>query len=329
MSVDASEKPLEPGLTLLLSLFRLLQMVKIHLANNKLVVDSFAEFRQALSLICQTADSANIRLNRGRFYLNQERLNFPPGLAATVGKLAEYLQARGIVGLRFFDQEGLSDDGIIFFIRLINQAGREKDPLAWLQIECDKAKLTWVELMTDPRDAQIAGDGGGGSSAPQTTENRTQEPEVINLGDSVKSNDGDKSSDSVKQNDGGKSSDGDNPSDGLDLDGLDLSGLDLGGLDLSEGGGGETKDGGGGDGGGGDGEAGGGPAANRPAASPILDLTKTAFRQIMASTARATYSHALTSILDMTGHQQAVQKRVGLQKSKRVVQSLIDLLAKD
>lgn len=51
-------------------------------------------------------------------------------------------------------------------------------------------------------------------------------------------------------------------------------------------------------------------------------------RQTMTTMVRKTYSHALASIVNMT-RKLASQKRVGIQKSKRVIQNLIDILTED
>jgi HD-GYP domain-containing protein (c-di-GMP phosphodiesterase class II) len=212
------------GERLIQALFRLLQVVKIHQPNNALFIESIKEFREALAAISAERDTPTLRVIRGRFYLDEERLNLAAALVRTADKLIEYLEARSIHGLRFYMTSDLADEEIVKFVRLLNQAEREDDPLAWLQVRFDVEDCALVELLTE-HDLKSSGSGAG--------------------------------SEEEGDDEGRKSS-----------------------------------------------------------------------RQTTASMVRKTYSHALTSIVTMT-KKLASQQRVGIQKSKRVIQTLIDILSED
>lgn len=272
------------GHKLLMSLSRLFQLVRIHLPNNKLVVDSTREFREALHDICLSADGAYIRIYRGRIYLNQEKMNFDPMMSVAVNKLIEYLQSREIQGLRMYEKPELTNEDVVLVITLLNDAGKEKDPVAWLQVALDKANQSWVELQAEQENKAVADSGlasiasmstyGGGGPSPSQdglpggdteVENAQQLAEVFKAAAAE---------------------------DGKDFDVPPLS------------------------------------SSDSKQAVMLTDLARRTYAQVMASMARKTYSHALTSILSMSA-KSGVKKKVGIQKSKRVVQGMIEILAKD
>ncbi|MDR1044579.1 MAG: HD domain-containing protein [Candidatus Adiutrix sp.] len=169
--MSVSETNISLGEQLLWAFFRLVQMVKIHQANNRLIIEAIAEFREALHLICQETDGANVRLHRGRFFLNQERLNFRPSMAAAVTKLMDYLQVREIQGIRFYEKEDLTNEELVNFAHLLNRAEREKDPVGWLQVQLDTANYTWIEFLVD-RESKLL------TTETATAENEAADPEA-------------------------------------------------------------------------------------------------------------------------------------------------------
>ena len=262
MSEFEQKNPL--GEKLVLSFFKLLQMVKIHQANNKLVVDTIADFRLAIDAICADSDGANLRVHRGRLYLNQERLLFPANLTVAANKLIDYLGEREIQGIRFYEKQDLSNDEIVHFIQLLNQSAKVKDPVAWLQVQLDTANYTWIEFLADQDPSKTKGlsNLAGGS---------------------------------------GSHTEGEAPGEGAGGQGAEE------GKDISA----DTELG-----------------KRRFSSLTAADLAKRTYAQVMASMARKTYSHALTSMLNMTD-KFAQDKRVGIQKSKRVIQGMIEILTKD
>ncbi|MDR1921394.1 MAG: hypothetical protein LBS31_06590, partial [Candidatus Adiutrix sp.] len=241
------------GSELLLSLFKLLQMVKIHQANNKLVVDTIAEFRAALKKICSEADGANFRLHRARFYMNHVMLAFPASMQIPVTKLMEYFQARGIQGLRLYDSDSSSTEDIVHVVGLLNKAVQENEPVAWLQVQLDTANFTWVEFLSE-QDTKAKGGLSGEEAA-----------------------------------DGGEKAPASSPA----ADAAASAGQ-----------------------------------GRRAAPTPTAEVAQRTYHQVMASMARKTYSHALSSVLTMTD-KYSMNKRVGIQKSKRVIQGMIEILTKD
>ncbi len=279
-AVGEAGKALSIGQKLLFSLFKLFQMVKIHQANNRLVIETLGDFREALHTVCAQADGASIRVHRGRFYLNHERLNFTPSMLVTVNKLIEFLEARDIQGLRLYEKDQLADEEIVQFAKLVNQAGREKNPLSWLQVQLDVANYTWIEFLTD-------------------RDRKTFSPEAgFESGSDGEAGAGPAEADSLEA-----ASSETGPTETDLFEGLRAAVAE----DLTP-----PKD----------------YMAQHGHSPAMADLAQATYAQVMASMARKTYSHALTSVLDMTG-KQTLKKRVGIQKSKRVVQNMIEILTKD
>lgn len=232
MSIDGEDKKITPGEQLLWSLFKLLQLLKIHQANNRLVMETLDDFRGAVRELCYEEGSINLRVYRSRFYLNEERLVCRPTLAVAATKMTEYLQVRDVHGLRFQDCGDITDESIVRFVGLLNQAEKEKDPIGWLQIQFDNADFAWVELLVDQDFKLPAVDAG-----------------------------------------------------------------------LEE-------------------------LAQRTQSQAVGIMMHKAGSQAIASMARQSYSHALTSILNISG-KLAANRRVGIQKSKRVIHDMIEVLTKD
>lgn len=204
------------------TLFRLLQMVKIHQANNRLFIESIADFRETLGLIFTGGlrESVSLRIYRGRFYLNEERVTYSPSIFRIANLLIDYLRERELRGLRFYETDAISDQEVAAFVRLLNLAGRQDNPVSWLQVQLDTNNRAWVELLTD-HDFKFT----------------AQESE-------------------------------------------------------------------------------------------LEDLAQRTYHHAITSMARKTYSNALTSIVGLSG-QLAAKKRVGIQKAKRVIQSMIEILTED
>ncbi|MDR1166759.1 MAG: HD domain-containing protein [Deltaproteobacteria bacterium] len=144
-AAKAPAKKVSPGERLLHSMFRLLQVVKIHQANNKLFADNVKSFRDILMELWRDGFGANFSMYRGRFYLNDERIVYSPTMWATSAKMTEYFQTRGLSGLKFLPASELSDDAIVGFMDVFNRATRDTNPTAWLRAKLQES-YPWVEI---------------------------------------------------------------------------------------------------------------------------------------------------------------------------------------
>lgn len=149
MSEEVKKQTTAFGEQLVLSLYRMLKVIKIHWSNNQLLIKNIADFKEALSKICVDVDNANLRVYQGRFYLNGERIIFRASLLGIAGQMIDYLVKRNIQGIRFFEKEEIANEEIVVFINNLNKAEKQKDPLAWLQVQLDVDNCTWIELLVD------------------------------------------------------------------------------------------------------------------------------------------------------------------------------------
>jgi HD-GYP domain-containing protein (c-di-GMP phosphodiesterase class II) len=160
------KKAVTPGEKLLHNMFRLLQVVKIHQANNKLFSDNVKLFQDVLEEIWHSTTTANFALYRGRFYLNDERIVYTPTMWATSAKMTEYFQARGINGIRFIDKGQLDADSIVGFMDVFNRATKAEQPSLWLA-ETLKERYPWVEInKEEDKGIFVEGQGPADQAAP-------------------------------------------------------------------------------------------------------------------------------------------------------------------
>jgi len=158
MEAENTKKQVSKGERLLHSMFRLLQVVKIHQSNNKLFAENVLSFKDALTDIWNEGRPANLSVYRGRFFLNDERIIYSPSMWATSIKIAEFFQERGFNGLKFAQNDSLTDADIVSLMDLLNRAKRDPKPFEWLSNEIS-TKAPWVSLSKD-EDLKISSDAG-------------------------------------------------------------------------------------------------------------------------------------------------------------------------
>ncbi|MDR1084916.1 MAG: HD domain-containing protein [Deltaproteobacteria bacterium] len=121
-----------PAEILAQSLLRLPQLVKIHQPNNKLFVENLTLFQNTLKTLWADEGRIDIRVHRGRLYINKARLNFSPILQVTAVKLMEYFESRGLFGFSFDPKPDLTNEDIIDFIKKVNLSQNQPAPLDYL-----------------------------------------------------------------------------------------------------------------------------------------------------------------------------------------------------
>jgi HD-GYP domain-containing protein (c-di-GMP phosphodiesterase class II) len=160
------------GEELLTAMFRLLQVVKIHQANNKLFMDNVASFRQTLNKLWANGRPVECALLRGRFYLNDERIVYSAAMWNTADKIADFFQDRRISGLKFSPAQGVADESIVSLMDILNRAKREPSPYEWL-VENLTGELAWVKAKKDEdqekqeKDGRPVAAGGLGHVSPE------------------------------------------------------------------------------------------------------------------------------------------------------------------
>jgi len=74
LTTDSQERPNQPEETFLRAFYWLLQTVKIHQDNNKVLQDSAREFIDSVVQSCVDDPHITFEIFRGRFYLREKKL---------------------------------------------------------------------------------------------------------------------------------------------------------------------------------------------------------------------------------------------------------------
>jgi len=135
----------------LVSFFSLLQAIKIHGDNNRLVVDGVRKFNENLAH-CMEEDSFTIKASKGFLFFEDEKIPYTKRTKNLIDNMVHYFDARNLEGLRFFsDFDKASPKDILVLIRGLDSAGQEEDPVAWLTDTLDLNNLAWVEIIQKPK----------------------------------------------------------------------------------------------------------------------------------------------------------------------------------
>jgi HD-GYP domain-containing protein (c-di-GMP phosphodiesterase class II) len=139
-----ADQPIE---TVIQSLLRLPQLVKIHQPNNKIFAENLGLFRKALSALWEDKPFFALRAHRGRFYLDSQKLALPQGpVSVTAQKLMEFLDKRGLYGFTFQKKDDLADADVVEFIRAVNGCQSQEKPAEWLR---DALAEGWARPIVD------------------------------------------------------------------------------------------------------------------------------------------------------------------------------------
>jgi HD-GYP domain-containing protein (c-di-GMP phosphodiesterase class II) len=129
------------------SFFSLLQAIKIHEDNNKLVVEGIAKFIERLGR-CMEGDDLDIKASKGLLFIAEEKIPYSKRSKYLIDNMVHYFDARNLEGLRFFsDILQTAPKNILILMRALDAAGHEKDPVAWLTVRLELNDLYWVEII--------------------------------------------------------------------------------------------------------------------------------------------------------------------------------------
>jgi len=136
---------------LLVSFFSLLQAIKIHDDNNRLVLDGIRKFNENLAR-CMEEDSLTIKASKGFLFFEDEKLPYTKRTKNLIDNMVHFFEARNLEGLCLFkDTEEAAPRDILILMRGLDAAGHEQDPIAWLSDLLDINNLVWVEIIQKPK----------------------------------------------------------------------------------------------------------------------------------------------------------------------------------
>ena len=166
------------GERLIHCIYRMLQVIKLHQLNNRMLQKTLAEFKDVLWGVWQNSPTARLRILRGRFYLNDVRVTYSPSMWATAIKMIELLQGLRLSGLSFSRRDDLMDERIIGLLTLLNLARREPDSFSWLK-EQARLEYPWVEFLEYEDTARIFTDAEAEEAAAAGWNAISMPPEMV------------------------------------------------------------------------------------------------------------------------------------------------------
>lgn len=135
----------------------LFSTARIHLDNNQLLQNCVDNFAQIIEELLRLDDEINLLASVGCFYLQQKKVTLQRNASGLARKMLTYFETRQIEGLRFNRSAAyVSHEDILTFVRLVNRAENEKDPLFWLQTMLEEKHYHWVEIIDTTQAQSLA-----------------------------------------------------------------------------------------------------------------------------------------------------------------------------
>ncbi len=148
MTTDSQERPDQPDEIFLRTFYWLLQTVKIHQDNNKVLQESAREFINSVVQSCVDDPHITLEIFRGRFYLREKKLIYRIVSFDLVHGMLQFFESRGLQGLRLSITVGDAPiEQVLAFARILNHAGRQENPLAWIAQRLEGDAFSWVEIV--------------------------------------------------------------------------------------------------------------------------------------------------------------------------------------
>jgi len=130
-----------------LSLYRLIQAIRIHNDNNELVKEALRQFKQLISRV-DSEDDVKVLISEGRFYIRGEKLPYRKDLVRVIHALLTFFDRRSLYGLHFLPAfKEASYDEIITFMRLLILSTQKELPPQWLKEKLTETGINWVILV--------------------------------------------------------------------------------------------------------------------------------------------------------------------------------------
>jgi HD-GYP domain-containing protein (c-di-GMP phosphodiesterase class II) len=152
--------PPAPGERFARALYWLVQTVRIHRDNNRLLKACVDEFLGAVSNCLEDEEHFTLQIFRGRFYLQDKKVIYRMESMDLIKAVLDFFERCGIAGLRIYAKiDEASVEQILAFARLLNQVGRQGDTFAWLSQRMEGREFSWVEIIqgADTNNLRLSG----------------------------------------------------------------------------------------------------------------------------------------------------------------------------
>lgn len=132
------------------SLARLIQIARLYQDNNKLLQDAVNAFQTAVAGASGGEDHVSLRMNHGRFFVQEQRLPLFRKDAQVFNQMLHFFEKRAIYGFHFDARQSRIDaEEIIAFTRLLSNAAGHENPGQWLAAELERENIDWVAVILE------------------------------------------------------------------------------------------------------------------------------------------------------------------------------------
>ena len=133
------------------SFYWLLQTVKIHQDNNKVLRGCAREFIKSMVQMCLDEPHMIIQVFAGRLYLSEKKLIYSMESVDLVRTVLQFFESRGLQGLRLYPTLGDAPiEQVMAFARMLNQAERQDHPVVWIAQQMEDQGFSWAEVVHSP-----------------------------------------------------------------------------------------------------------------------------------------------------------------------------------
>jgi HD-GYP domain-containing protein (c-di-GMP phosphodiesterase class II) len=127
--------------------YTLSQTARIHNENHTLVLEGIEKFSESLN-ICMDDDSLTFKISNDQLYVDDEKLSYNRTTKNLFDNIIRYFDTRGLDGVRLLEAvKQASAKETLGFMRLLDIAGQQPEPLAWLTDSLAAEEIQWVELI--------------------------------------------------------------------------------------------------------------------------------------------------------------------------------------
>jgi HD-GYP domain-containing protein (c-di-GMP phosphodiesterase class II) len=148
LNMDSQKDLDQPDENFLRTFYWLLQTVKIHKDNNKVLRECATEFVNAVIHLCADEQYLTVQVYGGRFYLWDKKVLYRMENIDLIHAMLHFFESRGLQGLRFYAT--LNDfpiEQVLAFARILNQAERQDSPVAWIGQQLEGNAFPWAEIV--------------------------------------------------------------------------------------------------------------------------------------------------------------------------------------
>ena len=131
--------------------YSLLQTVRIHKANNQLVLDGIKKFMTSIARLTTDGEHLVIKLSSGHVIIQDEKLPYTKDTRIIIDNMLHYFEQRNLEGLHFFHSvQNDSIENILAFMRGLNGVDQAEYSLENLAAALQEKKIKWVTIIKKP-----------------------------------------------------------------------------------------------------------------------------------------------------------------------------------